>query len=230
MQTKPIHLAIVDDQSLFRSALKNYLSGQSSMEVVIQTSSIRDFLLKVKNTAVDVLLVDLFVPGTNGNDAVKAIRNEFRNIKILVLSTNMDTDLISDLLDSGIHGYISKADEPEELLRAIRIAAAGQIYQNKFLTEAFYRKNQDLLKNNSEKSFFALNDREKKLLRLVWEEKSNKEIAEQMHLGVRSVEKLRQELKEKIGAKSTIGMIKYAIRTKIIKWHFLRDVTLAGMD
>lgn len=127
-----------------------------------------------------------------------------------------DSDLISDLLDMGIHGYISKSDEPEELLQAIRAAAENRIYRNRLFTEALYRHKQNTFRAYSDGNTVLLNDREKKILQLLWEEKSNKEIADALYLGVRSVEKIRQDMKEKVGAKSTVGLLKYAIAKRII--------------
>jgi DNA-binding NarL/FixJ family response regulator len=219
---KPVSLAIADDQALGRTTLKLYLSGKNGINVVALASNLSDLLNSLKVTLVDVLLIDLFLPGFNGSDAIKAIRNECSDIKILVLSESMDLDLIGDLLDSGIYGYISKTDDPDDLLRAIKIVSGGDIYRNRFFTEAFYLKSQNSARTYSEKSSVMLNEREKKILRLIWEEKSNKEIADELLLGIRSVEKLRQDLKEKIGVKSTVGMLKYAIRAKIIKANFLQ--------
>jgi len=129
-----------------------------------------------------------------------------------------DMNLISDLLDGGIHGYILKSEEPEELLQAIRVVADNRLYRNKVFTEALYWNKQNDIKTFAGKSSLTLNEREKKILQLIWEEKSNKEIADELFLGIRSVEKIRQDVKEKIGAKSTIGLLKYGINKKIISF------------
>jgi DNA-binding NarL/FixJ family response regulator len=156
------------------------------------------------------------MPGLNGNEAVNLMRREYPDIKILVLSMSNDMDLISDLLDSGIHGYISKSDEPEDLVQAIYTVSDNRIYHNKIYTEALYWNKQNTIRARNEGARALLNEREKKILQLLWEEKSNKEIADELFLGVRSVEKIRQDIKEKIGAKSTVGLLKYAIEKKII--------------
>ena len=157
------------------------------------------------------------MPAMNGNEALKMIRTEYSAIKIVMLSMSTDINMVSDMLESGIHGYISKADEPDELLRAIAAASDGRIYRNKLLTEALYWNTQ----NNVSATFIGdpqapLNEREKRILQLIWEEKSNKEMADELFLGVRSVEKIRQDIKEKVGVKSTVGLLKYAIDKKII--------------
>jgi DNA-binding NarL/FixJ family response regulator len=176
-----------------------------------------ELMEKLKSTAVDVLIMDSLVPGMNGIDAVTTIRTKFPSIRILVLSASTDMDLISDLLESGIHGYISKSEEPEELLKAIQVISENRIYRNRLFTEALYWNKQNSINlKHYEGLMISLNEREKRILCLIWEEKSNKEIAEELFLGVRSIEKIRQDMKEKISVKSTIGLIKYAISKRII--------------
>jgi DNA-binding NarL/FixJ family response regulator len=215
MLSRPINLGIVDDHALFRKTLKSFLSEQDNLTIAIQASDIFDLLTKLKTSTVDILVMDIFLPELNGNDALNIIRKDYPSMKILVLSMSTDLDLISDLLDAGIHGYISKADEPEELLQAIEAVADNRIYRNRIFTEALYWSKQNDMKSFKE-SMAQLNEREKKILQLIWEEKSNKEIADELFLGIRSVEKIRQDMKEKIGVKSTVGLLKYAIHKKII--------------
>jgi DNA-binding NarL/FixJ family response regulator len=220
MLLRPINLAIVDDHALFRKTLKNYLSEQPNIHVVIQASDMDDLFNCLKTAIPDVLLMDIFMPEMNGSDAIWRIRNEYPGIKILVLSMSNDMDLISDLLDTGIQGYISKSDEPEDLLQAIRAVSENRIYRNRLFTEALYWNKQNFFKSNTAEPFVHLSEREKRLLQLLWEEKSNKEIADELFLGIRSVEKIRQDMKEKLGIKSTVGLLKYAINKKIIGVNF----------
>jgi DNA-binding NarL/FixJ family response regulator len=216
MLPQNLRVAIVDDHSLFRKTLRDYLSEQKGVQVAVQATDMTDLSGKLKNVFVDVLIMDLFMPGLHGNDAVSLVRSEYPDTKILILSMSNDMDLISELLDSGIHGYVSKSDEPEALVQAIFTVSEGRIFHNRIFTEALYWNKQNNIRAPREGSLALLNEREKKVLQLLWEEKSNKEIADELYLGVRSVEKIRQDMKEKIGAKSTVGLLKYAIHKKII--------------
>jgi len=218
MLSRPVNLAIVDDHALFRKTLKAYLSEQRNINVVFHASDALDLTNKLKGTSIDILLIDIFLPKLNGNEAIRSIRVEFPEIKIIVLSVSRDMEMISDLLDWGIHGYISKADEPEDLLHAIQTVACDHIYRNTWFTEALYWSRQNSIRSYTEDTAVTLNEREKKILRLIWEEKSNKDIADELFLGVRSVEKIRQDLKEKVGVRSTVGLLKYAINKKIIEF------------
>jgi DNA-binding NarL/FixJ family response regulator len=217
MLLQSVNVAVVDDHTLFRKALKNYLSEQSRFQIIIQSPDIPDLLNKLKSAHVHVLVMDFFMPKINGLEATTLIRNEYPDIKILILSMCTDMNLLSDLLDAGVYGIVSKTDEPEELVRAINSAYEGRIFQSKLLTELMYwNRHLDIIKYNDSPNVI-LNDREKVILQLLWEEKSNKEIAEHLFLGIRSVEKIRQDLKEKLAVKSTVGLLKYAIDNKIIK-------------
>jgi DNA-binding NarL/FixJ family response regulator len=219
MLSRPINLAIVDDHVLFRKTLKAFLSNQENFNVTVQATDILDLLNKLRIASIDVLLMGIFLPEINGNEALKAIRSEYPTLKIIALSMSTDMGLIGELLDAGIHGYISKEDEPEELVQAIQAVASNRIYRNRIFTEALYWDKQTKIKAYERVNAF-LNEREKKILKLIWEEKSNKEIAVELFLGIRSVEKIRQDIKEKIGARSTVGLLKYAFDKKIIGTDF----------
>jgi len=216
MLSRPINLAIVDDHVLFRKTLSTYLSEQKNITVAVQSSGIFDLLHQLKNAAVDLLVMDVFMPDLNGNDGLRTLRTEYPSMKILVLSMSVDIGLVSDMMNAGIHGYISKADEPEELLQAIYAIGDNRIYRNRLFTEALYWGKQNDITTFRQHAAVSLNEREIKMIQLIWNEKSNKEIADELFLSVRSVEKIRQDMKEKLGVKSTVGMLKYAIDKKIV--------------
>ena len=210
-----INVAIVDDHTLFRRTLINYLSEQKNICVSVQASDSPELLNKLKTTPVDLLLMDIFLPPVDGVDALQLIRFEYPEMKILVISVCNELDNITDLLDLGINGFISRDDEPDDLINAIRAISENKVYHTRSFTEALFRTKQFNMNNETFRQA-SLNDREKKILQLLWEEKSNKDIADELFLSIRSVEKIRQDMKDKVGVKSTIGLIKYAVQKKII--------------
>ena len=214
-----VRLALADEHNLFRKTLVTYLSEQTNLLVVSHASNISDLLFGIKGLPVDVLLMDIHMGKQNGIETVRMIRERHSGIRILALSDSVDMDLASDALEAGVHGVISKSDEPEQLLQAIRLASEGRIYRNKLFTEALYWNKQHNLNTYLHEPATHLNDRDKRIIQLLWQEKSNKEIAEELFLGIRSIEKIRQDLKEKIGVESTIGILKYGILQKIIQIH-----------
>jgi DNA-binding NarL/FixJ family response regulator len=216
MPVKTIQLAILDDQTLFRKTLKNYLSEQKECRVLADDSDIGELIKKARGLPIDVLLMDACIRGLSGDNAVRVFREQFPAIKILVLSGCNDLDTIGVLIEAGINGYVSKAEEPEELIKAIAAAFEDRIYCNRLFTEALYWRNQNNFRFDGMGRTKPLSDREQRLLQMIWDEKTNKEIANELFLGVRSIEKMRQDMKERIGIKSTIGLLKYAINRRII--------------
>jgi DNA-binding NarL/FixJ family response regulator len=231
MVSKLVNLAIVDNHTILRRTLKSYLSEQGNINVVIQSPDIPDLLRKLKDTYVHMLLMDLFLPEINGFDAIKIIQHQYPDIKILVITMCNDLHILSELFDCGIYGILSKADEPEEVINAISSVADHRIYCSKLLTEVMYWGRQNNMRKPGE-LHVRLNEREKEVLQLLWEEKSNKEIANHLFLGIRSVEKIRQDMKEKLNVKSTIGLLKYGIKEKIIQVNspLLPDVYFAANE
>jgi DNA-binding NarL/FixJ family response regulator len=206
-------IAIADDHTLFRKALKGFLTQRNHLQVSIEVSTAIELLEQLKTKPVDILVTDISMPELSGFEAVKIIRSMYPKIKVIILSMYTDLEMVNDLIDIGIHAYISKADEPEHLLQALNAVIENRVYKNKIFTDALYWHRQfgEKLKTN-----VTLEEREKRILQLLWEEKSNKEIADEVFLGVRSIEKIRQAMKEKLGVKSTIGLLKYGLNKKII--------------
>jgi DNA-binding NarL/FixJ family response regulator len=216
MSSSLINVAIADDHTLFRKTLQNYMAGQDDINVVLQAADIQELLLLLKDLDVHVLLLGTGVLKLLGCQTVKNIKSLHPAVKILALSTSADLDLLSDLLEAGVNGIISQTDEPEELLYAIRSLASQRIYRSKLFTDVMYWNKQHDVRTRAGSMQVPLNEREKEILQLLWEEKSNKEIAGHLFLSVRSVEKIRQDMKEKIRVKSTVGLLKYAISQKIV--------------
>lgn len=236
MPSKKIHLAIVDDHTLFRKTLNDYISNYSDFNVVIQSPDMPDLLNRLNHFDVQVLLLGIFIPQLYGSQVVRIIKNAYPDIKVLVLSMGTDLDILSELLDAGVNGILSKSEEPEELLYAIRLLSEERIYRSKLFTEVMYWNRMQEKKAKTGAQAVVLNEREKEILQLLWEEKSNKEIAEHLFLSVRSVEKIRQDMKEKVSARSTVGLLKYAIHNNIIRvetqgrgWFYnLQATTIVG--
>jgi two-component system nitrate/nitrite response regulator NarL len=217
MTIEKINLAIVDDHRVFRKAITSYLSQFHDINISIEVANGNELLQSLKNTACNVVLLDFHVPVLNGIETIKALQEDYPGIKIIVLSIEADLELASQLLDLGIHGYLSKSDEPEDLYQAVKAVHNDRVYRNKLLTEALYFARYNSIKScgkTNKKIDFDI--REVNILKLLWEEKCNKEIASEIFLGIRSVEKIRQDMKKKLGVTTTVGLLKYALKNKII--------------
>jgi DNA-binding NarL/FixJ family response regulator len=227
MLTKKISLGIVADGNLFGKILTIFLSQQSSLQIATQTGKMTELLHRLKYIAVDILVIDVSMVLVDGGETLKHVRIEYPHIKIIIVPISMNSSLIKEFLDLNIHAFISEEDDPESLLQAIISASENKIYRNKIFTDALYSCKESILEKGSGRSNVQFDERERKILQLLWEEKSNKAIANEIFLSVRSVEKIRQDMKEKLGAKSTIGLLKYALANKLIH---NKNATLARLQ
>jgi DNA-binding NarL/FixJ family response regulator len=218
MTRESLKIAMVDDHVLFRETLKCFLLQQIDLRVTIERSNAADLIADLQKNSVDILLMDLFLPDLNGYEALKIVKSRYPDIKTIVLSMNTDLVLINSLLDIGIQGYVSKTDDPQSLLQAINAASENKLHRTKLITEALYHNRLVNSRRLNGASRVVFDEREVRVLQLLWREKSNKEIAGEIYLSVRSVEKLRQDMKEKVGAKSTIGLLKYALCHNVIEF------------
>lgn len=217
MKENTIKIAIADNHNLFRKALKNLLISIDDFEVVMESTNGSDFVEKlVYHKDVDIVLLDLSIPGMGGRETLQLLHNKYPHIKVIVLSTHMDLKTVSDLLNFGIYGYIPKEAELVELVEAIKGASRGLLYQNKILTDALYWRTNHVMKGSFGRNGHYINEKHKKILQLLWQEKTTQEIADEVFLSVSAVDKIKQQLKEKTGARTTVGLIKYGIEKAII--------------
>lgn len=217
-------IGIADDHMLVRKALRAFLTqiDEIDINVVMEAGGGNELLKNLEdNHSVDVLLLDAFMPAPCGEELLKILQYRFPHIKVLMISFCIDPEIISGFLDWGILGYISKAADPAELLAAIRSAYQCHLYENQILTKALYWKTNHLQQVVPENHDNGFSDKQKRILELLWQEKSTQEIADEVFLSVSAVDKIKQQLKEKTGARTTIGLLKFAIEKKIIKPHTL---------
>ncbi|WPQ62332.1 response regulator transcription factor [Chitinophaga sancti] len=215
MPVKTIKVAIADESFLFAKILKNYLMEHSRIQVNIHAVHFPQLISKLEHLSADILLTDIL----HHKDAIenmKLLKENYPDLKIIILSMCKDMELINNLLDIGIYGFISKMDEPEGLIEAILAVSEGKMHRSDIFTDTLYWNVKQASNIYHEGREIILNTRERRILQLLWEEKSNKEIANEFFLSIKSIEKIRQDLKEKLGVKSTVGLFKYAIGQNII--------------
>jgi DNA-binding NarL/FixJ family response regulator len=209
MPVKSINIAIACDHVIFGKALKMYFTGLKDFNVLVTSTDYDNLVTNLKKSSIEILLLSMVDPESTGIGTLQKIRDEIPKLKIVLLSSSTDPGFISSFLELDIYGYISGRDEPECMIKAILLASEDKIYRTRLLTEAMYLNKRNSMKQSSLKGGARLSDRDIKIIRLLWEEKSNKEIANELFLSIRSVEKIRQKIKDKLGVKSTIGMLKY---------------------
>ncbi len=213
MKNQKILLAIVDDHQIVIDGLKSLLQGYQQFEVVLECTQPLQIPDLLKQTAVDILLTDVMMPGINGAELSKIVHQQFPHIKILALSMSDQGDLINQMIDDAdIAGYVLKNIGKTELITALEKIYAGGIYFSDAVLHEM-TKASELKKENLETHLTA---REIEIIKLIEKEQNNKQIAETLFLSERTVETHRKNIFRKTKTSGVIGLIKYAYEHKLI--------------
>jgi DNA-binding NarL/FixJ family response regulator len=213
-----IRIIIADDHQLVREGIEAMVKGVSDMEVVGMASSGEDAINLVRTNKPDVVLMDIIMPGMNGIEATRWIKEIDQRIRIIIVTMEISKEYVSAGIKSGVDGYLPKDISKKTLLEAIRAVHAGERYFNdaikKLIFEDFYTV--EKLKNPKKVLPNQLTKREAEVLALVASGKSNKEIAEVLFISVKTVETHKTHILIKLGLNNNAELIRYAIKNNII--------------
>lgn len=218
---EPIRVIICDDHVLYRAGVKTALSAKQDLQVIAEADNGMHLLHLLKQVPADVILLDIQMPIMDGVAALPEIKKLYPQTKVVMLTMLEDNSMITRLMELGANSYLSKTSDSEVIYEAIKTCFEQEYFFNALT-------NQALLTNLRQKQTAPapspvaqpeaqLNEKETTILRLMCEEKTTKEIAEIVELSPRTVEAIRDKLKVKTGAKSTAGLIMYAVKHRIIE-------------
>jgi DNA-binding NarL/FixJ family response regulator len=212
-----IKIAIADDYAIIRDGLKVGLARDANFEVVLEADCGEQLVEGIAKTEVDVVLLDLRMPGMDGMEATAVIRQRFGRVKILALTMYDDEKFIIHLMEKGANGYLLKHADSDEIRKAIYAVHETGYYFNDLVNKALLRKL--ILRGNSKPNFrqeIEFTERELQVLHLICEEKTNTEIGKSIFLSPRSIEGIRQRLIEKTGVRNTAGLVIFAVKNGIV--------------
>jgi DNA-binding NarL/FixJ family response regulator len=217
-----INVMIVDDHVLYRAGVKTALSSRKDIKIIAEADNGSHLLNMLKGIQPDVILLDIQMPIMDGIATLPEVKRLYPQIKIIMLTLLDDQSMITKLMELGANSYLVKTSDAEVIYEAIKTC-----YQHEFFFNALTNKallNNLRQKNTSMASPFklqqedaTLNEKEITILRLMCEEKSTREIAEAVELSPRTIEAIRDKLKAKTGAKSTAGLIMFAVKNKLLE-------------
>lgn len=215
----PIKVLIADDHVLYRAGVKTALSSKKDVKIIAEADNGMHLLNMLKMIQPDVILLDIQMPVMDGIGALPEIKKNWPHIKVIMLTMMDDHSMITKLMELGANSYLSKTSDSEIIYEAIRTCFDQEYYFNALTNKALLTNLKQ--RNNAMPQKFAaqeahLNDKEILILKLMCEEKSTKEIADLVDLSPRTVEAIRDKLKVKTGAKSTAGLIMYAVKNNIL--------------
>ena len=210
-----INVMIAEDHELVRKGYISLLSENEDITVVGEVSNGKELIELIKVKEPDVVLLDLDMPIMDGKQTLEILNSRFSNIKTIIISMYYDDVFITEFLSRGARGFLPKNCNPETLIDAIYEVKENGYYFNKKISKALVIK---LLKENFTNSIDknALTEREIEVLKLICQEKANKEIADALNIAIRTVDFHRSNIYKKTQTQTSAGLALYAVKQGII--------------
>ena len=215
-----IKVAIADDHKIFRDGIKMALSPKQNLKMIWEAEDGKDLLHKIAIKKPDVLLMDIRMPEIDGINAIELLRKEYEDLKIIVLTMYDDQQMISKMMEMGANAYLTKTTDPDEIYQAILTCMNEDFYFNQLVNNAVMGK---LMQKKNVRQHYgtqipiSFSEKELKILQLLAEDNTTEDISKIIFLSPRTIETIRQTMKNKIGAKTIGGLITYGLRNKMIE-------------
>ncbi len=212
-----IRVLLVDDHAVVRTGLRMLLESEPEIAIAGEAGTAREALALVAQLAPDVVLMDIGLPDLSGIEATQEIKRRAPQVAVVALTIHEDEEYFFKMLQAGASGYVPKRAAPEELLTAIRTAAAGEVYLYPSLAKLLV---QDYLTRKRETAAPAageLTEREEEILAYLADGASTQEIAEILSISPKTVARHRENIMRKLNLHSRAELVKYAIRKGIIQ-------------
>jgi DNA-binding NarL/FixJ family response regulator len=215
-----LRVLIVDDHTIVRQGLRKLLEAEGDIEIVGEASDGREAVTKATDMQPAVVLLDISMPGLNGLEAIRQILKRSPKTRVLVLSMHKNEAYVLQALRNGASGYVLKEAASEEIVTALRALGRGESYLSPSISRVVI---DDYLRINSggestaRSLYESLTAREREIFQLLAEGLKNHEVAERLHVSVKTVETHRAHVMEKLGLNNIAELVKYAIEVGIIQ-------------
>ena len=190
---KMLRILVADDHDLMRRGIKALLQSHAGWEVCGEAHTGREAVAKAEELKPDVVILDISMPDLNGVDAAKRIRKSSPDTEVLILSVHYSDQLIRDILEAGVRGYIVKSDSDRDLIIAVETLAPPETMRDR------------------------LTSREREIVQLLAEGKSSKEVASSLNISVKTAETHRANIMRKLQLHTVSELVRYAVRNQIIE-------------
>jgi len=207
-----IRVFLADDHDVFRQGLSSLLSIEPGIEVVGEAGDGRSALAGILAGKPDIVLMDVTMPGLNGIEATRQLRKGAPKTRVIALSMHSGQRFVGEMLQAGASGYLSKKSDAEEVVKAIRAVAEGEIYLSPSISGCLVRSYLEEAQPQGGAAVRALTPREREILQMFVEKKTTKEIAAELKLSLKTVFVHKERIMEKLGIKTLAGLTKYAVR------------------
>jgi DNA-binding NarL/FixJ family response regulator len=218
---KKIRVLLVDDHTVLRQGLRSLLLDKPDIEVIGEAENGRQAVQLAAKLLPDVVVMDIAMPQLNGLEATRQITKELPTVKVLILSTYGEDEYVHQLTEAGAVGYLIKQTASTDLIEAIREAYKGNAYFSPSIAKRLLDRYRDSFLNGgkpiNQKAAVHLTSRELEVLQLVAEGKGNKQMAAELCISIKTVEKHRQQVMDKLDLHEVAGLTRYAIAQGIIE-------------
>ena len=206
---KKIKVLLVDDHPVVRKGLYSCLANRENLKIVGEAADGAEAIRKVAELSPDIVLMDIYMPQLDGLAVTERLQKEAPQVKVLILSMYSNREYVLRIIKAGARGYVLKDAPPDELVRAIEAVNAGET----FFSPAVARiaLNQFVSETSRSDPFSRLSEREREVLARIAAGRSNKEIASDLGIGVRTIETHRERIMQKLDIHSVAGLTKFAI-------------------
>jgi len=210
-----IRVLVVDDHAILRDGIRSILESQEDIIVVGEASDGAEALEYVSNLLPDLVLMDISMPKTNGLEATRLIKERFPQVKVLILTQHDNREYIAPALGAGASGYVLKRSGRREMLNAIRQVHEQGVFLTSNITQEVFQEYSQAGRNGKEDEHH-LTDRERQVLQLVVEGKSNKEVAMVLGISPKTVSVHRTNIMSKLDVQNTVELIRYATSNPLV--------------
>ena len=212
-----IRVFLADDHKILRESLVILLSQQENIEVVGAAGDGQEAYRKMLELKPDIAVLDISIPNLNGLDLAEKLRAEMPEVKVVILTMHKSGEFVSKALRAGVRGYVLKDNALEELMECINLVFDRKVYLSQDITgivvDGFVNNNRE----NPETGENAISLREKEILQLLAEGKSNKDISDLLNLSIKTVETHRANIMRKLGFRHITDLVLYAVRNHMIE-------------
>lgn len=212
-------LMIVDDHPLFREGLKTIISREKNYTVIAEAGNGKEGIALGKEHKPDIMLVDVSMPGKNGIQMIRELRDALPGTRFIIISMHSEPDYIVEAFRAGATGYMIKESAASSLIKGLDTVAKGEMFLDISLSQEVVFKllqNKDAQNGGEQDPYTSLTAREQEILRMLAEGITTKEVAKKLYISPKTVENHRTNLMKKLGLKNSVELIRYAARLGLI--------------
>ena len=214
-----IRVLLVDDHTIVRQGLRALLEAENDIAVIGEAENGRQAVQLAQKLAPDVVVMDLAMPNLNGLEATRQITREVPVARLLILSSYDDDEYVQQVTEAGATGYLLKQTAATELIKAVREAQRGNAFFSPAISRRLAQHYREVFMAGipARKQTVKLTSRETEVLQLIAEGRANKQIAAELSISIKTVEKHRQQVMNKLNIHETAGLTRYAISRGVIE-------------